>query len=105
MTAYSVAQRTQEVGIRRALGADEGDILRLVLRQSLITVAAGVIAGSAAALALTRVLRDFLFHVSATEPAVFIGIAALFIAIASLASLIPARRAVRVDPMTALRIS
>jgi putative ABC transport system permease protein len=104
ITAYSVTQRTQEVGIRRALGADEGDILRLVLGQSLTIALAGVIAGSAAAVALTRVLKDFLFQVSSTDPVVFIGIAALFIAIASLASLIPARRAVRVDPMTALRI-
>lgn len=103
ITAYAVTQRTQEVGIRRALGAQGGDILRLVLGQSMGIAVAGVAGGVAGAFALTRVLRQFLFQVSATDPVVFAGIAVLFLAVAAIASLVPARRAARVDPMEALR--
>ena len=104
VTAYSVAQRTQEVGIRRALGAQHADILRLVVGHGMVLTAAGVAIGVAGAFALTRVLREFLFQVSATDPVVFAGIAALFLVVALLACLIPARRAARVDPMEALRL-
>jgi putative ABC transport system permease protein len=101
--AYSVAQRTQEVGIRRALGAQQSDILRLMLRQGLGLTLAGVVIGMGGAFALTRLMKAMLFHVSATDPATFVGIAVLFIAVASAASYIPARRATCIDPMAALR--
>jgi predicted permease len=102
--AYSVARRTQEVGIRRALGAQQADILRLVLRQGLSLSLAGIAIGVGGAFALTRVMKGMLFHVTATDPATFTGIAILFILVAFAASYIPARRAARIDPMVALRI-
>jgi putative ABC transport system permease protein len=101
--AYSVAQRTREVGIRRALGAQHGDILRLVLGQGLGLTLAGVALGIGGALALTRVMERLLFHVSATDPATFVAIALLLVVVALAASYIPARRAARIDPMAALR--
>jgi putative ABC transport system permease protein len=101
--AYSVAQRTQEVGIRRALGAKPADILRLVLGQALGLALAGVVIGIGGALAVTGVMKGLLFHVSATDPATYVAIALLFIAVALAASYIPARRATRIDPMAALR--
>ena len=102
--AYSVARRTQEVGIRRALGAQQSDILRLVLGQGLALSLAGVAIGIAGAFALTRVMKGLLFHVTATDPATFAGIAILFVIVALAASYIPARRAARIDPMNALRV-
>ena len=102
--AYSVAQRTREVGIRRALGAQHGDILRLVLGQGLGLSLAGVAIGIGGAFALTRVMKGLLFQVSASDPATFLGIALLFVAVALVASYIPARRASRIDPMAALRV-
>ena len=102
--AYSVAQRIQEVGIRRALGAQQSDILRLMLRQGFGLTLVGVAIGTGAAFALTRVMKSMLFHVSAADPATFFGIALLFIAVALVASYIPARRATQIDPMTALRV-
>jgi ABC-type antimicrobial peptide transport system permease subunit len=102
--AYSVAQRTQEVGIRCALGAERSDILWLVLRQGLVLAVSGVAIGIGGALALTRVVKGFLFGVSATDPATFAGIALLFVAVALTASLIPAWRAARIDPAEALRV-
>ncbi len=102
--AYSAAQRIQEVGIRRALGAQQSDILRLMLGQGLSLAVGGVVIGIGGAFALTRVMARLLFHVSAADPATFIGIAVLFVFIALLASFIPARRAARIDPMTALRV-
>ncbi len=101
--AYSVAQRTQEVGIRRALGAQQSDILRLVVAQGFALSLGGVALGIAGAFALTRVMKNLLFHVSATDPATFAGIAVLFLLVALAASYIPARRAARIDPMAALR--
>ena len=101
--AYSVAQRTHEVGIRRALGAQQSDILRLVLGQGLSLTMAGVALGIAGAFALTRVMKTMLFEVSATDPLTFAGIALLFALVALAASYIPARRASRIDPMAALR--
>jgi len=102
--AYSVARRTQELGIRRALGAQRADILRLVLRQALMLSLVGVAIGIAGAFALTRFLKALLFHVTATDPAVFAAMAVLFAVVALAASYIPARRAARIDPMVALRI-
>ncbi len=101
--AYSVARRSQELGIRRALGAQQGDILRLVLGQGFGLALAGVGLGTAAALALARVTEGLLFHVNPSDPATFAGIGLLFIVVALAASYLPARRATRIDPMSALR--
>ncbi len=103
VTSYSVEQRTHEIGIRIALGAERRETLRLVLRRSLMLTAAGVLIGLAGALALTRVLSTLLFGVSATDPATFVFTAALIAAVSLLASYVPARRATRVDPVLALR--
>lgn len=102
--AYSVAQRTQEVGIRRALGARNSDILRLVIGQGLALTFAGVGLGTGGALALTRVMTSLLFQTNAADPATFAGVAVLFVVVALAAAYIPARRATRLDPLTALRI-
>ena len=101
--AYSVAQRTQEVGIRRALGAQQTDILRLVVQQGLVLTLIGGVLGVGGAYFVTRVMRGMLYGITATDPATFAGIALLFVAVALLASYIPARRAVQIDPMAALR--
>ncbi|HUP43001.1 MAG TPA: FtsX-like permease family protein, partial [Thermoanaerobaculia bacterium] len=100
--AYAVPRRTGELGLRMALGATGRDALRLVLGRGMALVGAGILFGTLAALALTRVLAGFLFAVEPFEPAVLAGTAALFAAVAALANLIPARRALRVDPVTAL---
>ena len=102
--AYSVSQRTQEMGIRRALGAQQSDILRLVVGHGFRWALAGVALGLAGALALTRLMATLLFHVSATDPATFVIVALLFLLVALAASYVPARRATRIDPMAALRI-
>ncbi len=102
--AYSVAQRTQEVGIRMALGAERSDILRLVVGQGLVLTTAGVGLGLLGAFVLTRVMKGLLFGVSATDPLTFVGVALLFVAVALIASYLPARRAARIDPMMALRM-
>jgi putative ABC transport system permease protein len=102
--AYSVVQRTQEVGIRRALGAQQSDILQLVLSQGFGLAIAGIAVGMGGAFALTRVMKSLLFHVSATDPATFFGIGLLFVAVALAASYFPARHAARIDPMAALRV-
>jgi predicted permease len=102
--AYSAAQRTREVGIRRALGAQQGDILRLVMAQGFLLAFVGVALGLAGAYGLTRLMESLLFHVSATDPATFAVVAALFLCVALAASYIPARRAACIDPMAALRI-
>jgi putative ABC transport system permease protein len=91
------------VGIRRALGAQQGDILRLVLGQGLALTLVGTALGLAGALALARVLKGLLFEVSATDPSTYVGIALLLIAVAMAASYIPARRAARIEPTAALR--
>ncbi|MGA3041590.1 MAG: ABC transporter permease [Bryobacteraceae bacterium] len=102
--AYSVAQRTREMGIRRALGAQQSDILRLVVAQGFRLALAGVAIGLAGAYGLTRLMESLLFHVSATDPATFAVVALLFLFVALAASYVPARRATRIDPMAALRI-
>ena len=104
VAAYSVAQRTQEVGIRRALGAQHNDIMRLILGQSLGMVLAGIFIGFGGAFALTRVMKNLLFHVQPTDPATFLGIALLFAIVALAGSYFPARKAARIDPMEALRV-
>jgi putative ABC transport system permease protein len=101
--AYFVTQRTAEIGIRRALGAQTGHVLRLVLRQGGRLVALGIGAGVVGALALTRFLAAMVYGVSPRDPLTFVAIAALLAAIAAIACLLPARRAARVDPMAALR--
>jgi len=101
--AYSVAERTQEMGIRMALGAGRTDILRMVLRQALGLALGGIAIGVAASLLLTRLLGSLLYRVSVTDPFAFVGGSVVFAAVALLASYVPARRATRVDPVTALR--
>jgi ABC-type antimicrobial peptide transport system permease subunit len=101
--SFLVTQRTQEIGVRMALGADRGDVLRMVMAQSLRLVVCGVVVGLAAALALSRVLASLLFGVGPRDPVTFALVALLLLMIALLATLIPARSASRVDPMVALR--
>jgi len=103
LISYTVAQRTQELGVRMALGARPAEILRLVLGHGMKLAGIGVAAGLAASLAMSRFLRGELFHVSAFDPLTFVLMAAALIAAALAASYIPARRATRVDPMVALR--
>ncbi|HEY6988353.1 MAG TPA: FtsX-like permease family protein, partial [Bryobacteraceae bacterium] len=103
VAAYFVAQRTREIGIRVALGARPADVRRMVLREGALLAITGIAIGFAAALALTRVLRSLLFETTATDPATFACVAGIVLAIVLLATLIPARRALRVDPTTALR--
>jgi putative ABC transport system permease protein len=101
--SYAVSRRTQEIGIRMALGAQASDVLRMVVWRALSFALIGVVLGLAASLALTRVMKNLLFNVSATDPAIFAIIALLLIGVALIASYIPARRATKVDPLQALR--
>ena len=101
--AYSVVQRTREIGVRIALGARRADVMRLVLGEGLGMAAAGVALGLAGAAALTRLMASLLFSVTPHDPLTFAAGASLLLLMALLASFIPARRALRVDPMTALR--
>jgi len=101
--AYSVSQRTRELGIRMAIGAQRGDVLRLVLREGLTTAGAGVVLGLIGALLATQLLKSMLFGVSATNPLIFAITALILMTVALAACLIPARRASRIDPMEALR--
>jgi putative ABC transport system permease protein len=101
--AYSVTQRTHEIGIRMALGAQTGVILRLVIRQGMALALIGVLIGLGAALALTRLIKSLLFNTSATDPLIFISISVLLVIVGFLACFIPASRAARVDPINALR--
>ncbi len=101
--SYAVAQRTREIGIRMALGAREGTVVRLVVRQAMTLVLVGVVLGTVAALFLSQTMTKMLFSVKPTDPATFVGVAFVLIAVALVASYMPARRATRVDPIVALR--
>jgi putative ABC transport system permease protein len=101
--AYSVAQRTREIGVRMALGARTGAVASMVVRDALGVVAIGLAIGIAGALALTRVLASLLYDISPTDPLTFAGVACVLGAVALAASYLPARRAARVDPIVALR--
>lgn len=101
--SYSVAQRTREIGIRMALGAQRSDVLKMTVKQGLALVGTGLVIGVVAAFLLTRVMASLLFGISATDPVTFLGISFVLLAVAVLASYIPALRATRVDPMIALR--
>jgi putative ABC transport system permease protein len=101
--AFLVSNRTREIGIRKALGAQTSDVLGLVIRQGMTLVVIGLVIGLALALALTRFIAGQLYGVSATDPATFLAIALLLVTVALVACWIPARRAVKVDPMIALR--
>jgi predicted permease len=101
--SYAVARRTREIGIRMALGAERGGVLRLVLKQGMALVAAGIATGLIAAVAVTRVLASFLYGVSTLDAATFVAVPLVLVVVALLASYLPARRAARVDPIVALR--
>ena len=101
--SYAVSQRTQEIGVRVALGAQHGDVLRLVLRDGAVLGGIGIAIGLVGALIVTRFLRTMLFGVSPFDPASFVAVSLMLGAIALFASYVPARRAAKVDPVEALR--
>jgi putative ABC transport system permease protein len=105
VTAFSVGQRTREIGIRMALGASKRDVLRLVVGQAMRPVFLGLGVGLVGAFVSTRVMAALLFSVAPTDPVTFVAVSATLVATAAIACLIPGRRAVRVDPMVALRSS
>jgi putative ABC transport system permease protein len=101
--AYAVAQRSHEMAVRSALGAQARDILRLIIRHGAILAATGVLIGLAAALLLTRLMQDLLYGTSPFDPLTFAAVSATLVAVALVASYIPARRALQQDPITSLR--
>jgi ABC-type antimicrobial peptide transport system permease subunit len=103
VVSYAVGQRAGEIGLRMALGATQGDVLRMVLRQGMTLTGAGLAIGLIAAAAATRLLTSMLFAVKAGDPATYFGVAALLGLVSLAASYIPARRATRLDPVSALR--
>jgi len=103
VTAYVVAQRTQEIGIRMALGATMSDVLNLMLRNVLSLVLIGAVVGLAGAYAITRVMSNLLFEVAPTDLATFAAVLTVLFVVALVACFMPARRATKVDPLVALR--
>jgi ABC-type antimicrobial peptide transport system permease subunit len=103
VVSLSVARRTQEIGIRMALGAPKQQVLLLVIRQGMRLALAGVGIGVIAALVLSRVMGSLLYEVQPTDPLTFVSVSCLLVAVAFLACWMPARRATKIDPMTALR--
>ncbi|MCB1056410.1 MAG: ABC transporter permease [Acidobacteria bacterium] len=103
VTAYSVTQRTRELGIRLALGAGRGEVQGLVLRQAILLAGIGIVVGAAAALGLTRLMAALLFGVSALDPTTYAAVAGVLLLIAVIAAYLPARRAARTDPLVVLR--
>jgi putative ABC transport system permease protein len=103
VVSFSVTQRTRDLGIRMALGAQPGDIMRLVLREGMALALIGVAVGVLGSFAVTRAISGLLYQVSATDPITFIVISLLLTGVALVASFIPARRATKVDPMVAVR--
>jgi putative ABC transport system permease protein len=102
--AYTVAQRTREIGVRMALGADARSVVRFVAAEGLLLTGIGMVVGTAAAFIATRAIGGLLFDVSPADPVTYSAVLILFAATASAALVVPARRALRVDPVTALRI-
>ncbi|HEX3644549.1 MAG TPA: FtsX-like permease family protein [Vicinamibacterales bacterium] len=103
VTAYSVAQRTQEIGVRMALGAQAAQVLWLILRRSIVQMALGLTLGIAGALGVSRLLSSVLFQTGSRDPVLLAGIVSLLIVVSTSACLWPARRATRLDPVSALR--
>jgi len=101
--SYSVAARTHEIGIRMAIGADQSDVLKLVLKQSLALILAGTVSGFALAYILTRLVASWLYQIRSNDPVTFVGVTLLLLFVGLLATYIPARRAMKVDPMVAVR--
>jgi putative ABC transport system permease protein len=104
VTSYSVARRTREIGIRMALGARSGSVVALVLRRGLLLVVLGTVAGSLAARVLTRYLRSLLYETSPTDVATFVAMGLMLAAVGFLSTYVPALRATRVDPLSAVRL-
>jgi putative ABC transport system permease protein len=101
--AYSVTQRTHEIGVRRALGAKSGDVMILIVGEALRLATVGIAVGLAASLAVTRLIAGLLFGISVTDPVTFVVVAAILGGVAFVAGFVPARRAIKIDPMVALR--